>query len=80
MDRTERCETCKWWVFNETGENLVPLGDEDAYGGCHRYPPQIDPNQEDRVDPLATSCPQVYCWEFCGELADHGEKEKETVT
>ena len=60
--RQERCDKCRWWVFDETGENTV-----DAFGGCHRYPPRIDPNEEDRSDPMATSFPQVFAWEFCGE-------------
>ena len=68
-ERRERCETCRFWSYDENGDCEVELGDEDAHGGCHRYPPVIDPNATllDNDDPLRTSVPQVYCWEWCGE-------------
>lgn len=54
----ERCDACRWWVFDETG-----VSDEyERVGCCHRYPP---PNSDEDVDGF----PSTFDFNWCGEWA-----------
>lgn len=77
MPRTERCETCRWWVrLPEGHQEYSDENDPGTWcGKCHRNPPQVEakplPVSEDNADdmwtPLPYWFPVIEAGDFCGE-------------
>lgn len=66
-ERTERCETCKWWGGVDQGKSYWSGHDRNDY--CRRYPPQITEHCQ--------KLPIMRSDDFCGEWTNAVESKDE---